>query len=111
MTEFFPPALFYGSVECGNRLRNDGLPASGRRSGSEYRARQIVQIFLRNSDRFDSSRVSRFVRAAAWHRKQAALASGIFGSGKAELRLSRQETRAHRPLFDFRNRVVKLPAV
>jgi hypothetical protein len=94
-----------------HRCRERLVPASDPRSGSEYRARQIVQILLRNSDRSSSSRVSRFVRAAVWHRTQAALAKGILGSGKAELRLSRQETRAHRPLSDYRNRAVMLPAV
>lgn len=39
------------------------------RSGSDYRARQIVPILFRNSDRSSSSRVSRFVRTAEWHRK------------------------------------------
>jgi hypothetical protein len=38
------------------------------------------------------------------------LTKGIFGSGKAELRLSCQETRAHRPPSDCGNRAVILLA-
>jgi hypothetical protein len=52
--------LFCGSV---NKLRKDGLPDNDQRSGSKYRATQIVQILLPNSDRSSSSRVSRFVGA------------------------------------------------
>ncbi len=101
MMAFFPRLLTAVALDPASGLHKDSLPACDPRSaGSEYRAPNIL---LRKSDRPSSSRVSSFVLAAAWHRKQAALAIGILGSGKAELRLSRQETRSHRPHSDYGN--------